>query len=545
MGLDSGAMTTGVLLRTAARLARVPAAVLDIDREFAARSVFGLSDSAAGDVLSARRTGRPLPGGRSIVLELPVPMPADPSRIARLLLVGDAPLQLDEAHSRALRVIASEIGHELEVGSVEDRRGLREQFGDRIESVAVTADASSDPAAIFEAPRAGNVPLFLYVNAAFERFFGYSLLDVIGQTPEFYHGPITDLARVDFVHDRARLGNNARTEVVLYKRDGIPVWAELNLRPILESNGAVSFYLATYRDVTARKEFEAAVATEKRKLQVTLAAIVDGVITTVVDGRVDFVNAAARAMLEVESADAYGESLSTVLKLHDGESPIDVIAAAKSQGGVARGEGLMTFGSHVRSIAYVTSAIGDAPDGYVVVIRDITEQKQLAVQLSYEASHDQLTGLYNRRKFEDVLAGTLANARRENAHHTLAFCDLDHFKVINDRCGHAGGDRVLTEIGQVLLHNLRDRDVLARLGGDEFAVVLQNCTLANARKVLDKLRRAVLGYSIECDGSRYSVGVSIGLAPIDATTRDASAVLGVADAACYAAKAAGRNVIVG
>ena len=140
----------------------------------------------------------------------------------------------------------------------------------------------------------------------------------------------------------------------------------------------------------------------------------------------------------------------------------------------------------------------------------------------------------------------MVEARRGRVETTLAFLDLDRFKVINDRCGHAAGDRVLADIANVLARKLRERDILARVGGDEFAVILYDCPLATARRVMNKLRDAVDTYIYEAPGGeQFRIGISIGLAAIDLSAGSPSAVLAVADAACYAAKAAGRNIVVG
>jgi diguanylate cyclase (GGDEF)-like protein len=369
---------------------------------------------------------------------------------------------------------------------------------------------------------------------------------MIGQAPSALYGPMTDLDRMEFLLDRVRAGHEARSPVVFYKRDNLPAWIDVTLRPHVEESGAISFYVATMRDVTARKEFEAALAAEKRKLQVTLAAIGDGVITTVADGRIEFVNAAARAMLNIDQSNAYGESVNTIVRLVDGEgAPIDLLTSGESDGEVRRGQALFGAPKSQMHVAYVTSAIGTHRDGYVIVLRDVTAQQRLATQLTYEASHDALTGLFNRRKFEDILERAVATARSDGAYHTLAYLDLDRFKIVNDRCGHAVGDKVLTDIAHILHDRLRGRDVIARLGGDEFAVLLHDCTLANARKVLEKLRIGVDEYALVHNGETFTVGVSIGLAPIEGPNADGDAALSAADAACYAAKAAGRNVIVG
>lgn len=542
-----GEMTAiAALLRVAARIARVEAAILEISGETVPLGIFGLSDVAAQDALEALQRGTALPSGRLVVFEAPVLL-ADTTRSARLLLLDAATLKVDERMERSLRLFATEIGHEVDVSARQSRRAIHQIVGERLEQIAEGVDAISDPVAVYAAPRIGTIPTYLYVNAAFEQFFGLSALDVIGQTPDVMYGPMTDIDRMEFVHARMQAGHEVRSVVVFYKRDGIPVWVEINARPVIESSGASSFFIVTMRDVTARKEFEAAVAAEKRKLRVTLAAIGDGVITTVGDGRVEFVNTAARTTLGIDQVEAYGEPIDRVVNLCDADnSPIEVLRAGENDGtGARRGQARRGRGQRLQHIAFVTSPIGANEEGFVVVLRDVTEQHRLATQLSFEASHDALTGLFNRRKFEDVLAESIVSAQTSSSHHTLAFLDLDRFKVINDRCGHAVGDVVLANIARVLQGGLRGHDVLARLGGDEFAILLQHCSIANARRVLDKLRRAVESYSISNDGESFAVGVSIGLASIEGVDANASVALASADAACYAAKAAGRNVIVG
>jgi diguanylate cyclase (GGDEF)-like protein len=349
------------------------------------------------------------------------------------------------------------------------------------------------------------------------------------------------------MQDRLRAGHEARSVLVLYRRNGIPVWFELHIRSITESNGATSLQLMMFRDVTARREFEVALAGEKRKLQVTLAAIGDGVITTVGDGRVEFVNDAARRIFAIDSVTSYGEPINAIVPLNDADdAPIDILSSGEEdERGVRRGQARMFGADGPTYIAYVVSPIGSASEGYVVVLRDITTQHRLATQLAFEAAHDPLTGLINRRRFEEALEDVVVKAHNSSVRTVLAALDLDRFKVINDRCGHAAGDRVLVEVADILGHRLRKQDMLARVGGDEFAILLYDCTLESARRVLDELRRAVEAYRFIYAGETFSIGVSIGLAPIDERTVDGASALGAADRACYAAKAAGRNAVVG
>ena len=179
--------------------------------------------------------------------------------------------------------------------------------------------------------------------------------------------------------------------------------------------------------------------------------------------------------------------------------------------------------------------------GAVMVFHDVTQDRKLAQQLSYQATHDALTGLINRRDFEQRLERALANARAEGAEHALCFLDLDRFKVINDTCGHAAGDQLLRQLSAMLQEQMRSRDTLARLGGDEFGLLLEHCPLDQARRIVEELLCTVQQFKFTWEGKVHSIGVSIGVIPITAASDSLSAVLRAADAACYTAKRKGRN----
>jgi diguanylate cyclase (GGDEF)-like protein/PAS domain S-box-containing protein len=532
------------LLRAAARIVNADAALLLRGSELLA--VYGLSEGAAHDAVAAIQAGVSLADHLVVVWTTRVTA-ADEAQLELHVLKRSA-LEIDEATQRVLRVVAAEIGYCVDVRASGSRRDAPPlMLGERIEHLAKTIDELADPVAFFEAPRIGNIARFIYINPAFEQFFGYTITDVIGQTPEFLYGELTDRDRLEFIRDRLRTGNDVRSQIVCYKRDGIPVWIEMHAKPVIEPSGAISLHILTLRDVTARKEFEGALGQEKRKLQVTLAAIGDAVITTVRDGRIEFVNPAAQKVFSIDPIESYGENITKIVPLHDYHNvPIDVLhGGERDEAGTRRGQGRLSLTDGTLHVAFTTSPFGQGPEGYVVVLRDVTEAHRLASQLSFEASHDALTGLINRRRFEEALEDTVVEARRGRVETTLAFLDLDRFKVINDRCGHAAGDQVLAEVANVLASKLRERDLLARVGGDEFAVILYDCPLATARAVMNKLRDAVDTYTYEAEGKTYRVGVSIGLASIDLSATSPSAVLAMADAACYAAKAAGRNIVVG
>jgi diguanylate cyclase (GGDEF)-like protein/PAS domain S-box-containing protein len=179
----------------------------------------------------------------------------------------------------------------------------------------------------------------------------------------------------------------------------------------------------------------------------------------------------------------------------------------------------------------------------LVVSEDITESRRRSEQLAYHANHDALTGLVNRRAFEERLELALAVARAEQVEYALCYLDLDQFKVINDSCGHVAGDAFLRQLGRALQGVVSKRDTLARLGGDEFGVLLERCQVDQAKRVAYAVLDAVDNLCLAWDGRRFRVGISIGLVPINQDSESVESVLRAADAACYAAKEAGRNRI--
>jgi diguanylate cyclase (GGDEF)-like protein/PAS domain S-box-containing protein len=178
---------------------------------------------------------------------------------------------------------------------------------------------------------------------------------------------------------------------------------------------------------------------------------------------------------------------------------------------------------------------------YEGTLTDITEAHELSRQLSYEASHDALSGLINRREFENRLQRALDSAQATGAVHAVCYLDLDQFKVINDTCGHIAGDELLRQLAQVLQARVRSNDALARLGGDEFGLLLHDCSVADATHIANALLRAVEQYQFVWGASTFTVGASIGLVPLTGNVRRITQVLQAADAACYAAKDQGRN----
>ncbi len=176
----------------------------------------------------------------------------------------------------------------------------------------------------------------------------------------------------------------------------------------------------------------------------------------------------------------------------------------------------------------------------LVTCEDISEARILSEQLEYQAKHDSLTGLINRVEFEKRLRRVL-HSESDDADHALCYLDLDQFKIINDTCGHRAGDELLRRISDILNTVVRKRDTLARMGGDEFAVLLEHCSIEQAKRVAEQLRHCVETLRFVWEGKRFTLGVSIGLVPMRSGSGTMTDLLSAADESCYAAKDAGRN----
>lgn len=181
--------------------------------------------------------------------------------------------------------------------------------------------------------------------------------------------------------------------------------------------------------------------------------------------------------------------------------------------------------------------------GYRGVSRDVTESYLMTQKIAYQATHDGLTGLVNRREFERRLSMAVNAAKRVGSQHALLYMDLDQFKLVNDTAGHIAGDELLESLSDVLRQKARAADTLARLGGDEFGLLLENCPLDKALEIAQSLVDSVRNYAFEWEERTFKIGISIGLVPITQDTVDSVQALTQGDVACYTAKDLGRNQV--
>lgn len=316
---------------------------------------------------------------------------------------------------------------------------------------------------------------------------------------------------------------------------------------VILAGAAIAWYV--YRRTG---EIESHLFAEKERAEVTLHSISDAVITVDNELRINYLNPVAEAITGWLSGNAVGRYLQEVFNpLHElRREPVSLwhgsdLPDAQTVG-LHRHALLITPAGHECVVETEVAPLRDnsgRKTGLVLAFRDVTYARQLAHDLAWAASHDALTGLYNRREFELRLSEWLRATRSGQLAHAMLYLDLDQFKLVNDTSGHMAGDELLKSLTAQLVPCVREGDMLARLGGDEFGVLLHNVTLEDAAGIAENLREVVRSFRFVWQGQLFEVGVSIGVVPINQQSHSPASVMMAADAACYLAKEHGRNRI--
>lgn len=298
-------------------------------------------------------------------------------------------------------------------------------------------------------------------------------------------------------------------------------------------------------------QFDATLARHQRIRQV-LRGLGEAILVTDTKGVVEYANPAAEALLGFSRRDLVGHALEQRVRIvfppadrnHAREIFEQVRRSRRAQHGNDSARLLRRDGS-VRGIDYIACAMDDSQgafSGIVVTLRDVTEQRNRAEGIAWQATHDALTGSINRGEFEVRLKKLVRRAQDDQAHtHALLYIDVDKFKFVNDSYGHAAGDSALKELSELLRTRIRGADTLARIGGDEFAALLYSCELDRARLIAEGLRIAVDHHRFSYEGIELPLSLSIGVVEIDRACRGSAELMRTADTACYAAKRYGRN----
>jgi diguanylate cyclase (GGDEF)-like protein/PAS domain S-box-containing protein len=386
----------------------------------------------------------------------------------------------------------------------------------------------------------------LFANSRFLALLNLSAAEVVGR-------PLTDFVAPEYAdlvanNLRRRLAGEPAAE--RYEIELVGAQAQVTrveLSNILIDRAGEAALLLTALEMLP--EAGTAVVPSRPRAMVTLDAMGESVITVDAEGRIDYINHAAETLLGQRFDQVMGRSFSDVASLvdeTDRRSLGDPVRKALATGGrVTMGRRAVLVPANAgpeRSVEIsVTPLRFDGKDivGLVLVLHDTSELRGLTRQMTYQASHDALTGLVNRREFERRLQEAMDSAQTGNVAHALCYLDLDRFKVVNDTCGHTAGDNMLREVASLVKEAVRDSDTAGRIGGDEFALLLVGCPLEKARQIADDVVRTVNDYRFVWKDKIFNIGVSIGLVEIGRDGGAIEDIMNSADSACYVAKKQG------
>ncbi len=386
----------------------------------------------------------------------------------------------------------------------------------------------------------------LFANSRFLALLGATAGEVVGKS-------LTELVGAEYVelvenNLRRRLSGEPaaeRYEIELVGPKGQVTRVELS-STVIDSAGEPALLLTALEMMPGGTQTE---PSPRPRAMVTLDTMSESVITVDADGRIDYINHAAENLLGQRLDAVLGKSFADVASLvdeSDRHSLGDPVRKALTAGGpVTMGRRAVLVpanGGAERSVEIsVTPMLFDGKSmlGLVLVLHDTSELRGLTRQMTYQASHDALTGLVNRREFERRLQEATDSAQTSAIGHALCYLDLDRFKVVNDTCGHTAGDNMLREIASLIKETVRDSDTVGRIGGDEFALLLVGCPLEKARQIADNVVRSVSDYRFVWRDKIFNVGVSVGLVEIGRDSGTIEDLLTAADSACYVAKKRG------
>src|SRR5580692_2560650 len=455
-------------------------------------------------------------------------------------LEGRGDLQTDKAEVSAL---VTAVNHLLTRAAPQgERDGARASpkmfadLGDRIhEAVLVHRD------------------VILYANRQFASFVGVDRIELVGRRL----GDLVPPEYAELVNEniRRRLGGEetaTRYEIEMIGLQGQVSRLEIT-SGLVEYEGADALLITGVEIIPTQtvRTLRLDNNPEPSPHLLALNSLAEAIITTDAEGHITYMNRAAELLSGGVAEQVAGKVLEDVVGLVDETDrrlladPVKQALTSGAPVNLSRRALLVSRANGVeRSIELSASPIrNEATEliGAVVLLHDVTELRGLARQMSYQATHDALTGLVNRREFEGRLEEAIESGHRGDVHHVLLYLDLDRFKLVNDTSGHLAGDSMLREVAKLLRDAVRDSDTVARLGGDEFGMLLVGCPLDKARQIADDVCRAVGEYRFAWKDRIFNIGISVGLVEISRESGSLEELLTAADTACYVAKKQGSG----
>ena len=431
-----------------------------------------------------------------------------------------------------------------------DRRAVELEIRESEERLRLMVEAVQDYAILMLDPT-GHVITW---NAGAQRFKGYAAPEILGQHfSAFYLKEDVDAGKPAWELEVAEREGRLEDEGWRIRKDGTRFWANVVITALRGEQGELRGFGKVTRDLTERREAELALARAEQRFRRAFHDAPIGLVITSVEeghiGRILDVNRVLCVLTGYERDDLLGRESQSLTHLADRENEEQTLAdliAGRTQAHQGERRLLRRDGSVV--VAEVGVSLVRDDDGLalhlITQVADISARKRYESQLRHMAQHDPLTGLLNRSRFNDALDAHLARVRRHGPTGAVLMVDLDKFKEVNDRLGHAAGDQVLVSAARILQGRVRDTDVLARLGGDEFAIIMTDGGEPEAQVLAGDLSDLVRRRSVILDTEIGGVTASIGIAVVDGRDMLTSAdLLGEADEAMYTAKREGRNRI--
>lgn len=373
-------------------------------------------------------------------------------------------------------------------------------------------------------------------NPAAEHLFGYSQHEIRGKPISWLLPELTNETIGDFTGKHESHAKN---------RQGEPLTVTLNIKT-MQSDGD-TYYTCLVSDISERKQAELKLIEAEARYRDLVETAHDLVWSMDLDGHWTYLNSAAKRIYGYELNEMLGKNFAGFQSKESYDRDMDAFTR------VLQGEELLQYETvHVdkdgnpKHISFNARPLYDDNNKVVRITgtaRDITEQKIFERELTYQAQHDSLTGLYNRNYFQQELHRLVTRVARNGAECALLYLDLDQFKYVNDTLGHAAGDRLLLECTSLLKAHIREGDLLARFGGDEFTILLYNVTRDATETVAENIRQLFEDFRFMDSSKTFNVTCSIGITLVNSETASVDEALSQADLACNISKTQGRNCV--